>query len=320
MSALRISEWPEWGCSQPLCSARIEAIRRCLCRTSDGTSELRARIHSRATDARVRPRQTFSRSGARYCCRRSRTGDRVGGFDLALLHQRSLGQTREAFRDFGRIRESPDRVTVPLRLRQDEAHVRLVVLALHRLQHPRGRRRVRIAQARPPPSLVRRDGAWRRRSRRALRRAQRQSARTRPAPAHPTRTVASPPIRAPRRRPGSRPRAAASCCCAGCVGKLLWRVGRTVLQQAMQQEHVEDAHGLRVDAHRAEWIEVHQPHLDVLDTAFAQRVQRTLARADTTLGPDRAVELVFDLQHAVRQLMVAVAVANAHAPHTPGRG
>ena len=46
----------------------------------------------------------------------------------------------------------------------------------------------------------------------------------------------------------------------------------------MQQEDVEEAHGLRRDADRHERVEVHQPHLDVLDAALAQGVQRALAR------------------------------------------
>ena len=71
------------------------------------------------------------------------------------------------------------------------------------------------------------------------------------------------------------------------------------MEQAVQQEHVENAHGRRVDADREERVEVHQPHLDVLDPALAQCVQRPLARTDAALGPDGAVELVFDLQHAV---------------------
>ena len=66
-----------------------------------------------------------------------------------------------------------------------------------------------------------------------------------------------------------------------------------------------------VDADREERVEIHQPHLDVLDAALAQRVQRPLARTDAPLGPDRAVELVFDLQHAVGELAVVVAVADA---------
>ena len=59
-------------------------------------------------------------------------------------------------------------------------------------------------------------------------------------------------------------------------------------------------------------IEVHAAHLHVLDAALAQRVQRALAAADHALGPDRAVELVLDLQQAGRELVVLAAEV-AHA-------
>src|ERR1041384_1247205 len=68
----------------------------------------------------------------------------------------------------------------------------------------------------------------------------------------------------------------------------------------MEQEHVEEAAGRRGDADRRERIEVHQPHLDVLDAALAQGVERTLAGTDAPLGPDLAVELVLDLQERGR--------------------
>jgi hypothetical protein len=45
----------------------------------------------------------------------------------------------------------------------------------------------------------------------------------------------------------------------------------------MQQEDVEEAHGLRLDADRHEGVEVHQAHLDVFHAALAQRMQRALA-------------------------------------------
>src|SRR5918994_1685445 len=66
--------------------------------------------------------------------------------------------------------------------------------------------------------------------------------------------------------------------------ELLRRVGRAVLEQAVQQQDVEEAHGLRRDADRHERVEVHQPHLDVLDAALAQGVQRALAGLDAPLG------------------------------------
>src|SRR5467141_4267655 len=83
-------------------------------------------------------------------------------------------------------------------------------------------------------------------------------------------------------------------------GDLLRRVGRAVCEQAVQQEQVEEAAGRRPDADRAERIEVHQAHFDVLDAAAAQGVQRALPGVDAALGADAAVELVFDLQQAGR--------------------
>jgi glutamate--cysteine ligase len=58
----------------------------------------------------------------------------------------------------------------------------------------------------------------------------------------------------------------------------------------MQQEHVEEAHRVGVDADRLERIEVHQAHLDVLDAANATTrhaaalaiAQQRLAEPDTT--------------------------------------
>ena len=94
-------------------------------------------------------------------------------------------------------------------------------------------------------------------------------------------------------------------------GDLLRRVRRAVAQQAMQQVHVEQVHRCGHDADGQERVEVHEPHLDVLDAALAQRVQRPLALADAALRPDRAVELVLDLQQRHAELAVIVAVADA---------
>jgi hypothetical protein len=63
----------------------------------------------------------------------------------------------------------------------------------------------------------------------------------------------------------------------------------------------------RRDADRLERIEIHRAHFHVFDAALAQRVQRSLARADHALRADRAVELVLDLQQRRRQLPVFVA-------------
>ena len=58
-------------------------------------------------------------------------------------------------------------------------------------------------------------------------------------------------------------------------------------------------------------IEVHQPHLDILDAAIAQRVQRPLPGLDHPLGANGSVELVLDLQQAGGELAIVVAVAKA---------
>jgi len=49
------------------------------------------------------------------------------------------------------------------------------------------------------------------------------------------------------------------------------------------------------------WV-IEAPDLDVLDTPLGQCVQRPLAAPDAALRPDRAVELVFDLQQGRRKL------------------
>ena len=73
----------------------------------------------------------------------------------------------------------------------------------------------------------------------------------------------------------------------------------------MREEHVQHPGRVRVDAHIQEGIEVHATHFHVLHATLAQSVQRTLTAADHALGTDGAVELVFDLQQAGRQLAVA---------------
>ena len=89
-------------------------------------------------------------------------------------------------------------------------------------------------------------------------------------------------------------------------GDFLRRVVRAFAQQAMQEEHIEQPDRGCRDAHRLERVEVHQAHFHVLDAAFPQRMQRAFALPDHALGTDRAVELVFDLQQAGRELAVAV--------------
>ena len=93
---------------------------------------------------------------------------------------------------------------------------------------------------------------------------------------------------------------------------LVGRIRRAVAEQRMQQEQVQEAHGLGVDAHVEERVQVHQAHFHVLHAAFAQRMQRTLTGRDHALGTDGAVELVLDLQQAgVELVVVAPQIAQA---------
>src|SRR5690606_33059869 len=93
------------------------------------------------------------------------------------------------------------------------------------------------------------------------------------------------------------------------LGDLFRGVFRTVREQAVQQEYVEEVGGFDSEPDRAEGVEIETAHLDVLDAGTSQRAKRAFARADAALGPDRPVELVFDLQQAGRQLAVAAVLA-----------
>ena len=86
-----------------------------------------------------------------------------------------------------------------------------------------------------------------------------------------------------------------------------WRIGRAVAHQAMQQKHFDEPRGRRRDADRHKRIQIHQPHFNIFHTTLAQRMQRSLARIDHALGPDRAVKLILNLQQRRRQLVVIAA-------------
>ena len=90
-------------------------------------------------------------------------------------------------------------------------------------------------------------------------------------------------------------------------GHFVQRVQRAFLQQAMQQEDIQETHGGSGDARGHKRIQVHAAHFDVFDAALQQRVQRPLAAVDDPLGADRAVELVFDLQQRGGELVVFAA-------------
>ena len=100
-------------------------------------------------------------------------------------------------------------------------------------------------------------------------------------------------------------------CCARCAASSCGVSGGLSRSRQCSRNMSSNRHGARGDADRAEGIEVHQAHLDVLDAALAQRVQRALARPDHALRPDGAVELVLDLQQAGGELPIVVAVADA---------
>jgi hypothetical protein len=67
-------------------------------------------------------------------------------------------------------------------------------------------------------------------------------------------------------------------------GDFVRRVRRAVAEQAMQQKHIQKAHGLGGDADGLKRVQVHQPYFDVLHAALAQRMQRTLSGVDGALG------------------------------------
>ena len=64
---------------------------------------------------------------------------------------------------------------------------------------------------------------------------------------------------------------------AGGRPDLAGRIARTVAQQAVQQEDVEQANRVGVDPEGHEGIDVQAPDFDVLDAALAQRMQRALS-------------------------------------------
>ena len=84
---------------------------------------------------------------------------------------------------------------------------------------------------------------------------------------------------------------------------------RTVLQQAIQQEDIEEARLACIHAQRRKGADIDATHLDVLDAAARQRGQRRFTDARHALGADRTVELILDLQQALTQLLVFTALS-----------
>ena len=163
------------------------------------------------------------------------------------------------------------------RLGEDEAHVGVAVVARHRVQHARRGRRLGVVERRARPPAPRRGRRCRRSAASSCRGDRLACGEDSRAPFG-ERDLARRRARAAGR---ARGRARATRCWLRVIAAISCGVsGGLSREQAMQQEDVEEAAGRRGDADRRERIEVHQAHLDVLDAALAQRVQRALAGLD----------------------------------------
>ena len=101
---------------------------------------------------------------------------------------------------------------------------------------------------------------------------------------------------------------------AAVAGNLVIREHGGRAQQAPDQEEIEEADLIHLDTERGKGIDVHRAQLDVFDAALLQRIRGLLAAAGGTLGADRRVELVLQLQHVV----VELAVLAVHLDPYPG--
>ena len=102
---------------------------------------------------------------------------------------------------------------------------------------------------------------------------------------------------------------------------------RARLQQAIDQEHLEEAQLALVDADGVPGADVQGPQLDVLHAAAPERRRGPLAGLRDALRPDGAVELVLDLQLVGIQLPVLASRPSRRCARTraaarawPGRG
>src|SRR2546426_115707 len=233
-------------------------------------------------------------------------GHFVRGLDLALALERPVGEPREPLDRFARQLEALQAGLVQHRLGEREANEGVAVLTRHHLQHFRRGHVVESAQRlqRAGEGIAMGAAAMRLVQRLGDRRAFGQYLA---APLNQLELIRISLQLQSRLPPAQRD----ALLVAPYRGDLLRGVGRAVGEQAVQQEQVEEAAGRRPDADRAERVEVHQAHFDVLDAALAQRVERALPGIDAALGADGAVELVLDLQQAGRQLAVVVVVADA---------
>ena len=91
---------------------------------------------------------------------------------------------------------------------------------------------------------------------------------------------------------------------AAVAGNLLVTQHRRGAQQAPDQEQIEEADLVGIDAERGEGVNVYGTQLDVFDAALIQRIRGLLAAARGALGADRGVELVLQLQHVVVELTI----------------
>ena len=95
----------------------------------------------------------------------------------------------------------------------------------------------------------------------------------------------------------------------GLFGLLGLIAGGALLQQAVQQEAVQEADLLRVQPHGGEGTDVHAANLYVLDAALLQGAERCLAGPGNPLGPNGTVKLVLYLQQAVAELLVVAVLS-----------
>ena len=70
----------------------------------------------------------------------------------------------------------------------------------------------------------------------------------------------------------------------------------TVIDQAGEQEQIDQSHGVGIDPIGRERVDVHAAHLDIFDALARECNDRRLTALRHAFGPDRAVILIFDLQ------------------------
>ena len=76
------------------------------------------------------------------------------------------------------------------------------------------------------------------------------------------------------------------------IGIACW----AVIDQAGEQEEIDQSHGIGVDPKGRERVDVHAAHLDILNALARERNDGRFTALRHPFGPDGAVVLVFDLQ------------------------